>query len=51
MASTRLYRTNGTPTNDKIFTVHWIKLYSTSGHVIFVIPGVVINWKLDTSKI
>ena len=40
MASTRLYRTNGTPTNDKIFTVSgWFKLYSTSGHVIFYGPG------------
>jgi len=40
MASTRLYRTNGTPTNDKIFTVSgWFKFHSTSGHVIFCGPG------------
>lgn len=40
MASTRIYRTSGTPTNDKIFTVSgWFKFHSNAGHVIFGADG------------
>lgn len=40
MASTRIYRTSGTPTNDKIFTVSgWFKFNSNAGHVIFGSDG------------
>ena len=36
MASTRIYRTMGSPTNDKIFTISgWFKLCKSSGHLLF----------------
>jgi len=40
MASTRIYRTAGTPTNDKIWTISgWFKFHSNDGHVIFASDG------------
>ena len=36
MASTRIYRTMGTPTNDKIWTVSgWFKFHAIDGHIMF----------------
>ena len=36
MASTRIYRTMGSPTNDKIWTISgWFKLSKSSGHLLF----------------
>ena len=36
MASTRIYRTMGTPTNDKIWTVSgWFKFHANDGHIMF----------------
>ena len=40
MPSTRIYRTAGTPTNDKIWTISgWFKFHSNVGHVIFASDG------------
>jgi hypothetical protein len=40
MASTRIFRTAGTPTNDKIWTISgWFKFHSNVGHVIFASDG------------
>ena len=40
MASTRIYRTAGTPTNDKIWTISgWFKFHSNDGHVVFASDG------------
>ena len=36
MASTRIYRTMGSPTNDKIWTISgWFKFSSNDGHILF----------------